>query len=106
MIRDNQLESVIFIGPDHHLPSPSWLGKLFSKKSLSDNDRANILAGDPGGDQPDIGSLICACFGVGENTIKEAINCGQAKTVEDIGCYLKQEQIVDRVFLRLKSYLT
>ncbi len=89
VIKNNQLESVIFIAPTHELPTRSWLSQLFAEKELSSEARTNLLAGKPGADQPDIGPLICACFGVGENTIKEAIACGDAKTVDDIGKQLK-----------------
>lgn len=88
-IIDDKLISIIFIAPDHDLPARSWLGQLFSEQSLSDEVRMNILAGKPGGGQADIGPLVCACFGVGENSIRECISSGEAKTVDDIGNLLK-----------------
>ena len=33
--------------------------------------------------------MVCACFGVGETTIKDAIRKGEAKSVDDIGRCLK-----------------
>ena len=89
VIKDNRLESVLFISPSHELPNRAWLGQLFTKEVIDDETRTNVLAGKTGADQPDIGALVCACFGVGENTIKEAIACGKAKSVEDIGRQLK-----------------
>ncbi len=89
VIKHDQLESVIFIGPDHHLPSSSWLGQLFTEVPITEKARANLLAGSPGANQADIGTLVCACFGVGENTIKEAISSGKAKTAEEIATLLK-----------------
>jgi assimilatory nitrate reductase catalytic subunit len=86
---NDRLQSVLFVGPNHELPTRTWLSQLFNEETLSDQHRLNLLAGKPGGDQPDVGALVCACFGVGENTIKEAISCGKAKTVEDIGKQLK-----------------
>lgn len=88
-IQQDKIESVVFIGPTHDLPTRSWLSQLFAETSLDDKTRANLLAGSLGADQPDVGPLVCACFGVGENTIKEAIACGKAKTVEEIGAQLK-----------------
>ncbi|MCF6203028.1 MAG: nitrate reductase [Methylococcaceae bacterium] len=88
-IINNQLESIIFISAKHDLPARSWLSQLFSEQELSDEIRMSILAGKPGAGLPDTGPMICACFGIGENTIKEAISCGSAKTVEDIGNLLK-----------------
>ena len=89
IIKNNQLDAVVFIAPTHELPTRTWLSSLFTESPLSDEARANLLAGKPGADQPDVGPLVCACFGIGENTIKDAITCGAAKSVEDIGKQLK-----------------
>ena len=89
IIKNDQLDAVVFIAPNHELPTRTWLSQLFTESPLSDEARFNLLAGKPGADQPDVGPLVCACFGVGENTIKEAIACGAAKSVEDIGQQLK-----------------
>jgi assimilatory nitrate reductase catalytic subunit len=89
IIKNNQLDAVVFIAPNHDLPARTWLSNLFTESPLTDEARSNLLAGKPGADQPDVGPLVCACFGVGENTIKEAISCGAAKSVEDIGKQLK-----------------
>ena len=88
-IIDNRLESIIFIADEHKLPARSWLSQLFSEQTLSDEMRMSLLAGKPGAGLPDTGSMVCACFGVGENTIKEAISSGSAKTIEEIGTLLK-----------------
>ncbi|HDY85205.1 MAG TPA: nitrate reductase, partial [Methylophaga sp.] len=85
IIKNNQLAAVVFIAPNHELPTRTWLSNLFAESPLSEEARSNLLAGKPGADQPDVGALVCACFGVGENTIKDAITCGAAKSVEDIG---------------------
>jgi assimilatory nitrate reductase catalytic subunit len=89
IIKNNQLDAVVFIAPNHDLPARTWLSNLFTESPLTDEARSNLLAGKPGADQPDVGPLVCACFGVGENTIKGAIACGAAKSVEDIGKQLK-----------------
>ena len=88
-IVDNRLESVVFIAAEHDLPARSWLSQLFSEQSLTDEIRMSLLAGRPGTGLPDTGPMVCACFGVGENTIKEAIAKGDAKTIDDIGALLK-----------------
>jgi len=89
IIKNNQLDAVVFIAPNHELPTRTWLSNLFTESPLSDEGRSNLLAGKPGADQPDVGPLVCACFGIGENTIKDVITCGAAKSVEDIGKQLK-----------------
>tara|TARA_R110001583_G_scaffold41891_1_gene133133 strand:- start:27862 stop:30516 length:2655 start_codon:yes stop_codon:yes gene_type:complete len=89
IIKNNQLDAVVFVAPNHDLPARTWLSNLFTESPLTDEARSNLLAGKPGADQPDVGPLVCACFGVGENTIKDAISCGAAKSVEDIGKQVK-----------------
>ena len=78
-IKQGKLDSVLCIAPSHDLPARSWLGQLFLEQSLSDEARLSLLAGKAGAGLPDVGSMICACFGVGENTIKDAISCGDGK---------------------------
>jgi len=89
VVKNNGLNAVLFMGPNHDLPARRWLSQLFAKETITDETRRNLLAGKAGADQPDIGTLVCACFGVGENTIKDAIKCGKAKSVDDIGKQLK-----------------
>ena len=89
LIVDNKIELVAMFGPDHDLPSRSWLSQLFSEPELNDEMRNALLAGRPGAGLPDVGPIVCACFGVGENTIKDAISCGKAKSVDDLGQQLK-----------------
>ncbi|MDD1615562.1 MAG: nitrate reductase catalytic subunit [Methylococcaceae bacterium NSP1-2] len=64
---DNQLETVIFIAPDHHL----------------------LLTGKPPLGGADVGAIICACFNVGEKTIKAAIKDKGLKTHQQVGQCLK-----------------
>ena len=71
------------------MPARSWLSQLFSEPMLTDEMRISLLAGKPGAELPDTGPMVCVCFGVGENTIKEAVASGEAKTVDDIGSLLK-----------------
>ena len=79
------LESCIFISPDNHLPNRDWLMALFDKSSLDDKDKAFLLSGRPGDASDDTGPSVCACFGVGRNTIIKAIKEDNLDTVEAIG---------------------
>jgi assimilatory nitrate reductase catalytic subunit len=88
-IINGQVETIVFISANHDLPTRTWLGHLFSDESLSDEQRTSLLAGKPGAGLPDVGPMVCACFGVGENTIKDAVADGKAKTIDDIGNLLK-----------------
>ena len=86
---ENRLESCIFIAPTHELPARNWLASLFEKDQLSDDDRVSLLTGKPPAAQKDQGKVVCACFGVGENTIIESIQSQKLTTTDDIGKCLK-----------------
>jgi assimilatory nitrate reductase catalytic subunit len=88
IIVGNRLDGVVFIAPSHDLPARSWLSQLFSSNSLTDEERYSLLVGQPGQGQEDCGAIVCSCFGVGENTLKDAIGSGHVKTVEEIGAKL------------------
>ena len=81
----NQLESCIFISPNEHLPNRDWLMALFDKTDLDDKDKAFLLSGRPGEATDDAGASVCACFGVGRNTILKAIKEKKLQSVGDIG---------------------
>jgi assimilatory nitrate reductase catalytic subunit len=81
----DKLESCVFIGPDHHLPSRDWLMALFEKDILNDQDKAFLLSGRPGESNEDAGTSVCACFGVGRNVILKTIKDKKLTTVEEIG---------------------
>lgn len=85
-----KLESCMFIAtnPDS-LPQKAWLETLFEKESLSEAERRFLLSGKAPGDQRAQGKIICACFGVGEQTILDAISSGDLTTVEQITDRLK-----------------
>jgi assimilatory nitrate reductase catalytic subunit len=82
---DGQLESCIFIGPDHELPPRDWLIGLFDQQPLEELSRRSLLSGKPGAGQKDAGAVVCSCFGVGINTIVEAIRTQGLVTPEAIG---------------------
>ncbi|MET0068134.1 MAG: molybdopterin-dependent oxidoreductase [Candidatus Thiodiazotropha sp.] len=88
-VLDGQLQSCLFIGPDHQLPKRDWLVQLFSKSQLTRQERLRLLAGAPGSAAEDAGKTVCACFGVGENTLIQAIREQGLTTPEAIGATLK-----------------
>jgi assimilatory nitrate reductase catalytic subunit len=83
-----KLESCIFIGPTPELPPRDWLAGLFALDALDGPTRANLLAGVPPKGSRDVGRQVCACLGVGEAAIVEAIRSGCASAA-DIGARLK-----------------
>jgi len=88
-IENDHLESCIFIGPDLNLPDRDWLAKLFESDQLEETDRISLLTGKPANPKEDAGKIVCACFGVGINTIKHAIVDNKLTTAEEIGECLK-----------------
>ncbi|MCP5307179.1 MAG: (2Fe-2S)-binding protein, partial [Chromatiaceae bacterium] len=62
---------------------------LFAVQNLDSAQRASLLAGRPGQGQRDQGRIVCACFGVGLNTLTTAIRAQQLTTPQAIGAALK-----------------
>ncbi|NOQ16507.1 MAG: molybdopterin-dependent oxidoreductase, partial [Methyloprofundus sp.] len=88
-ILDNQLQSMIFIAPNILLPERSWLSSLFEKPEFEKQDRLALLTGKPPLGTPDVGTIVCACFNVGEKTIQSAIKDKGLKTHQEVGKCLK-----------------
>ena len=84
-IVNGQLDAVMIIGPDVHLPPRDWLITLFDKSALDDAERACLLSGTPPGGQPDAGTIVCSCFSVGVNTLTRAISEQSLDTPEALG---------------------
>ena len=79
------LESCLFISPSLDLPTRGWLAELFNKSSIELDERMAMLSGSPPAGREDCGKTVCACFGVGENTIKSAISEKGLSSVKAIG---------------------
>jgi assimilatory nitrate reductase catalytic subunit len=89
LLREGRIEVVAFFDRDFAaLPPRHWLEGLFEKDSLADAERSALLLGRPSQAVPDSGRIVCACFGVGENDLKQAIRQG-ANSVEALGIKLK-----------------
>lgn len=88
-IRDGRLEFSLFVSASPELPSRDWLGGLFAQESLSEEARASLLAGKPARAEDDRGRIVCACFSVGEKTLRRAILLEGLSTVEKVGERLK-----------------
>lgn len=88
-IINNQLQSVVFIAPTIQLPERNWLTGLFAKSELTKEERLALLTGKPPLGTPDVGTIVCACFNVGEKTIQAAIKEKGLKTHQDVGECLK-----------------
>lgn len=83
LFKDNQMQACLFISRGKDLPSRNWLSDLFAAEALSSQERIAVLSARPPAGQVDKGRTVCSCFGVGENTIREAIagGCGSVEAV-------------------------
>jgi len=89
LIQDGRLLAVYFLEHEaDRLPPRHWLESLFDRETLSDAERRALLLGRPGQSMADNGRIICACFGVGEHSLTQAIAEG-ARSVEALGIELK-----------------
>ena len=61
---------------------------LFAADALSNDQRRMLLSGKSADGLASAGPIVCACFGVGRNTICDAIAAG-ARSAAEIGARLK-----------------
>jgi assimilatory nitrate reductase catalytic subunit len=87
LVEDGRLVACLMVAGGGALPARSWLATLFAKPQLDRADRNSLLQGARR-DAPDPGATVCACFGVGANTIRAAVRGGCA-TVDAVGQQLK-----------------
>ena len=86
---DGRLESLFFVTKTDELPSRNWLMSLFVQTELSKVERLALLTGEPPKGVEDVGTIVCACFNVGEKTIQQAIKKHSLKTHQEVGNCLK-----------------
>ena len=82
------IEKCLFIGPARDAGDWNVVRSLFAADALSDDQRRTLLSGKSADALASAGPIVCACFGVGRNTICEAIAAG-AGTAGEIGARLK-----------------
>ncbi len=86
---DDRIEQTIFLSPRPDLPSRSWLASMFASAVLGEADRAGLLVGQPLERGADAGPTVCSCFGVGRNTICDAIRLKDLSTVPQVTACVK-----------------
>jgi assimilatory nitrate reductase catalytic subunit len=89
LVEGDRIKSCIFVSPRPDLPARAWLAGLFAKKKLADEDRVSLMLGEPIGGVVDAGPTVCSCFGVGRNTIVEAIRKHGLKLPGEVTARLK-----------------
>lgn len=80
---DGQLLAALFVSPSPVAVMRDYLA------TLPGGPADDVLIGRTPADVPDPGPMLCACFGVGVNTIVEAIETDGLATVEAIGTALQ-----------------
>ncbi|MDO6683473.1 nitrate reductase [Oceanobacter sp. 5_MG-2023] len=87
-IVDQQLALVLFVHQDQAIGTRQWLVEQFAQTSLTITERKALLAGRPLEGVVDQGRIVCSCFGIGENTIRDAIRSG-CHSADQLGDTLK-----------------
>lgn len=83
-LNDGQLQAMLCFAPRlDDLPASDWVASLFTEIKLSSSQRMAIMAGRDAGIE-DAGKMICSCFQVGENTLRNVIKTG-ANSVLELG---------------------
>ena len=89
-LNEGKLDAVFFMASDQRLPERGWVGNLFGKAVLDTADMGALLAARPHkGAESETGRTVCACFGIGEKTIRQAIKEQGLNSVEAVGQVLK-----------------
>jgi assimilatory nitrate reductase catalytic subunit len=82
------IETCLFLGPARDAGDWEVVRELFAADALTDDQWRMLLSGKPAHGLASTGSVVCACFGVGRNTICDAITAG-ARSAAEIGMRLK-----------------
>ncbi|HEY1361173.1 MAG TPA: (2Fe-2S)-binding protein, partial [Xanthobacteraceae bacterium] len=83
------LAGALFIGPAAAAPQWDAVKPLFAADTLAEEARRVLLSGRSADGLAGAGPVVCACFGVGLATIRDAIQSGAARSVEAIGAALR-----------------
>ncbi|GJG98780.1 nitrate reductase [Cupriavidus pauculus] len=86
---NDRLEACVYVSTRADLPSRAWLSQLFGQDRLEDSDRIGLLLGQPLEKTADAGPTVCSCFGVGRNTICDAVRKHDLKTPAEITACVK-----------------
>ncbi|MDX2289189.1 MAG: molybdopterin-dependent oxidoreductase [Hyphomicrobiaceae bacterium] len=87
-VEGDRLIGALYISPVPVEVSRTWAASLLETE-VTPSDRMRLLAGRPGGATRDKGTLVCACYEVGANEIRDAATRLGCLSVEAIGQTLK-----------------
>ncbi|TGO02431.1 nitrate reductase [Candidatus Thiomargarita nelsonii] len=102
-IVEERLNICIFIGTDEQLPSRNGLITLFTREKLTPIERLSLLTGQAGTSDQD--NIICACYNIGDEAVKKAIQEKGLKTTAQIGEALQAGTNCGSCIPELKSLL-
>lgn len=83
-LKEGRVAAALFTAPE-----PIGLARSYLTTLPGELAPPELLSGQPGIDRPDPGATVCACFGVGVNTIAAAIASEGLMSVEAIGAALQ-----------------
>ncbi|MEH2610324.1 nitrate reductase [Bradyrhizobium sp. AZCC 1693] len=84
----DRIDTCLFIGPARDAGDWNVVKGLFAADTLGTDQRRMLLSGKSADGLANTGPIVCACFGVGRNTICDTI-AGGARSAADIGDRLK-----------------
>lgn len=84
-----RLLACLFVGPAEAAPQWDAVKSLFESESLEEHQRRVLLSGKSADGLDSAGPVICACFGVPLNAIRNAIVSGEVCDVAGIGQALR-----------------
>ena len=87
LVSEGALVACMMVTRTGSLPTRGWVSSLFAKSGLDAADRSSLLRGARR-DVKDPGPTVCACFQVGANSIRSAVQSG-CGSLEAIGAQLK-----------------
>jgi assimilatory nitrate reductase catalytic subunit len=86
---DGRLAFCLFIGLAAQRPQWDVAKALLAAETLEERQRRILLSGQSADGMVDAGPVVCACFGVGLNTIRNALASREATDVAGIGQALR-----------------
>lgn len=104
-IVNDKIETCLFIGPAGEAIGWDAVVTMFAADALTDAQQRMLLSGRSADGMASTGPTVCACFGVGRDTICAAIEAG-AGTPAEIGAALKAGTNCGSCIPELKRLIT
>ncbi len=86
---EGRLQACLFVAREAAAPQWDAIRALFEAEAIEPVQRRMLLSGRAADGLAETGPVVCACFGVGLNVIRDAIASGAATSVGAIGAALR-----------------